>query len=90
VKEIPQNKYFYQFDNLKEICDELSIRISKEKISINEGINSIVIFICLPSSKIKEINFELKENDKYDKELIEEFMSLLNKQKLEIAYFKMI
>ena len=88
VEEIQQNKYFYQFDNLKEICDELSIRISKEKISINEGINSIVISINLPSSKIKEIIFELKENDKYDKELIQGFMNILDKQKQKIAYLQ--
>jgi len=88
VQEIQQNKYFFQFNNLKEICDELSIRISKEKVSKNEIINSIVIEISLPTSKIKKIDFELKENDKYDKELIQGFMNLLDKQKQQIAYLK--
>ena len=88
VREIQQNKYFYQFDNLKEICDELSIRISKDKMSINEGINSITISIYLPSSKIKEIIFQLKENDNYDKELIQGFMGILDKQKQEIIYLQ--
>ena len=64
MKEIQQNKYFYQFDDLQEIYNELTERISKEKISIIEDTNSIVISIPLPSSKIKEIVFELKENEK--------------------------
>lgn len=88
IKEIQQNKYFYQFDNLKEICNELTIRISKEKISINENINSIVISISLPSSKIKEIVFELKESENFDKELMQEIMNILNGQKQQITYLQ--
>ena len=58
VKEIRENKYFVQFDNLKELCEELTIRISKDEVKIIEDINSILLSIPLPSSKIKEIIFE--------------------------------
>ena len=63
IKEIQENKYFIQFDNLKEVCKELSERIDKEKIIICEDINSLLITVPLPSSKIKEINFKLKKSE---------------------------
>ena len=67
-----------------EICGELTERISKEKISIIEDTNSIVISILLPSSKIKEIVFELKENEKSDKEIIKDLINLVHEQKEQI------
>ena len=85
IKVIQENKYFYQFDDLKEICDELSERIEKEKISIIEDTNSIAISIPLPSSKIKEVVFELKENEKSDKKIIKDLMNLVKEQKDEIS-----
>ena len=85
VKDIQQNKYFYQFDDLKEICDELSDRISKENISIIEETNSIIISIPLPSTKIKDIIFELPENEKSDKEMIKELINLVHEQKEQIT-----
>ena len=84
MKEIQQNKYFYQFDDLQEIYNELTERISKEKISIIEDTNSIVISIPLTSSKIKEIVFELKENEKSDKEIIKDLINLVHEQKEQI------
>jgi len=66
------------FDDLQEICEELQNRISEEKnITLLEETNSIIISISLPSSKIKEINFELKEIIKSDKDLIKELTSLI-------------
>ena len=53
VEKIKENKYFCQFDDLKEICEEIAERVSKEKISIIEETHSIIISIPLPSSKIK-------------------------------------
>jgi hypothetical protein len=88
VKEIQENKYFFQFDDLKEICEELSERISKETIKISEETNSIVISIPLPSSKIKEIIFELKENVVDDKQIIKDLFKLINEQKQEINNLK--
>ena len=75
-----------QFDDLQEICEELQNRISEEKnITLLEETNSIIISISLPSSKIKEINFELKEIIKSDKDLIKELTSLVQTQKNEIS-----
>jgi len=86
VNQIKENKYFLQFDDLQEICEELQNRISEEKnITLLEETNSIIISISLPSSKIKEINFELKEIIKSDKDLIKELTSLVQTQKNEIS-----
>ena len=88
VNVIKENKYFIQFDDLKEICEEISERVEKEKITIIEETNSVIISIPLPSSKIKEIIFELKEDEKNDKEIIKELMKLVNEQKNEISNLK--
>jgi len=85
---IKNNKYFYQFDNLKEICEEIRERVEKEKINIIEDTNLVIISIPLPSSKIKEIVFELKENEKSDKEIIKDLINLVNEQRTEIATLK--
>ena len=88
VEKIRENKYFYQFDDLKEICEEFSQRISTEKISLIEDTNLIIISIPLPSSKIKEIIFELKENEKSDKEIINDLVKLVHEQNNEISNLK--
>ena len=61
---------------------------AEEKITIIEETNSVIISIPLPSSKIKEIIFELKEDEKNDKEIIKELMKLVNEQKNEISNLK--
>ena len=73
---------------MKEICEEISERVEKEKITLIEETNSIIISIPLPSSKIKEIIFELKEDSKSDKELIKDLMKLNIEQKNEISNLK--
>ena len=88
VSVIKKNKYFIQFDDLKEICEEISERVEKEKITLIEETNSVIISIPLPSSKIKEIVFELKEDEKSDKEIIKELMKLINEQKIEMSNLK--
>ena len=88
VSVIKENRYFIQFDDLKEICEEISERVEKEKITLIEETNSIIISIPLPSSKIKEIIFELKEEEKSDKEIIKDLMKLTIEQKNEISNLK--
>ena len=61
---------------MKEIGEEISEREEKQKITLIEENNSIIISIPLPSSKIKEIIFELKEDAKSDKGLIKDLMKL--------------
>ena len=87
INAIQQNKYFFQFDDLKEICAELDVRLKEEKISLFEETDSLRISIPLPSSKIKEIIFELKEDkksDKRDKDIIKELVNIVRVQKEEI------
>ena len=88
IDTIKENKYFIQFDDIKEICDELSERISQGKITIIEDTNLIIISVPLPSSKIKEMLFELKEDEKNDKEIIKDLIKLVNEQKNELNEFK--
>ena len=54
-------------------------------MSLIEEINSIIISITLPTSKIKEIIFELKENKKDDKELMNDLVNLVHEQKNQIT-----
>ena len=86
--DIKKNKYFIQFDDLKEICEELEQRISKDKISIIESTNTIIISIPLPSSKIKEIIFELLQNEINEKEKVNKLLDSIHQQKEEIANLK--
>ena len=89
IEIIKKNKYFYQFDNLKEICEELTERIEKEIITLYEKNTCVIISIPLPSSKIKEIIFELNEYaKKNDKEIIDEIIPLINEQKNDILNIK--
>ena len=73
---------------MKEICEEISERVEKEKMTLIEETNSIIISVPLPSSKIKEIIFELKEDEKSDKEIIKDLMKLNIEQKNEISNLK--
>ena len=57
-------KKFLQFDNLKEICEELSERIKNKKIQLINNKESLMLSITLNTSKIKEISFELFEKKK--------------------------
>lgn len=88
VDKIKENKYFIQFDDLKEICEELTERINKENITIIEETNFIIISIPLPSSKIKEIVFELKQDENNDKEIIKDLIKLVKKQNNELNELK--
>ena len=88
VDDIKKNKYFIQFDDLKEICEELKQRISKDEISIIESTNTIILSIPLPSSKIKEIIFELIQNELNDKEKINMLLESIHQQKEEISNLK--
>ena len=85
-ERIKENKYFLQFDNLKEICEELSERIKTEKILLSEKNDKLLILsIPLHTSKIKEICFELFQKEKSEKD---EMMEIINIQKIEINELK--
>jgi len=88
VDEIKENKYFFMFDDLKEICNEISERIKKKEIKLIENLDGLNFIISLPSTKIKEIKFELKEEEKNDKDKINNLNELILKLKEEINEIK--
>ena len=87
---IKENKYFYQFDDMKEICNELSERIKMKEIKLIENNDNIIIVISLPSSKIKEITFQLNKNIKTEKEQINNLTKIVFELKNEINELKTI
>ena len=86
--KIKENKYFIMFDNLKEICDEISERIKTKGIKLIENANNLIFIISLPSTKIKEITFELNEEQKNDKDKINNLNEMIIKLKNEITELK--
>ena len=87
-EKIRENKYFLQFDSLKEIFDELKERINSNKITLEEYENSLKINIQLPSSKNKEIIFELNQKNKNDSEKIRDLIQIVIEQNKEISDLK--
>ena len=88
IHEIQQNKYFVQFDTLNEIYNEVFERTKKDKITITENENTLIINIPLPSTKYTEKKFELKQISKNDNEKINDLTQLVIKQNKEIADLK--
>lgn len=86
--KIKENKYFLHFDNLKEICDEITEKLKNEKISLNENSKSLTISIPLNSTKIKEINFELYEKEINTTDKFDKILSLIEAQNKEINELK--
>ena len=87
--EIRENKYFLQFDSLNEIFDELNERIkSNNKIIIRENENKLIIHVPLPSSKYKELIFNLKLINKNDNQKMDDLMKIIIKQNNEIQDLK--
>ena len=84
LEKIKENKYFLLFDNLREIFNELSERINMKQISLIEKEQTLDFVISLPVSKIKEIKFELKKDEKKVKEINKELNKLFLDLKNEI------
>ena len=87
-EKMRENKYFLQFDSLKEIFDELKERINSNKITLEEYENNLKINIQLPSSKNKEILFDLKPINKNDSEKIMDLIQIIIEQNKEINDLK--
>ena len=77
LKQLNENRYFALFDNLKEICNELSDRIKTKEIKLIENLNNLIFTISLPIAKLKEISFELNKEQKDDKEKINDLNNLV-------------
>ena len=79
LEKIKENKYFLMFEDLKEICDELSERIKNREMKLIENANNLLFIISLPTTKIKEITFELNEEQQNDKDKINNLNELIIK-----------
>ena len=67
------------FEYLKEIFFELSERIKTKEMKLIENANNFIFIISLPSAKIKDITFELNEEQKNDKDKINDLNELIIK-----------
>ncbi len=72
-----KNRYFNQFDDINEICQELNERIKPNNMKLLQNTNSLVLTVLLPSTKFTEISFSLKEKEKSDKEKINELYTIV-------------
>ena len=77
IEKFKENRYFNQFDDLNEICQELNERIKPENLKLLHDNNSLILSIQLPSTKFREISFTLKEKEKSDKEKINELYTIV-------------
>ena len=84
IDDIKKNKYFLIFDNIEEIFNELSNLIDSSKPSVIEETNKFLLSIPLPTTKIKEIIFEINEEEKSDKEKIAELYLIISNLKEQI------
>ena len=91
-KKIKENKYFSKFDNLKGICEELQQIIKKERTELIEKGEILILIISFPSNEMKNenIQFELKEDIKNEKEQIKDINKILLELKNEIDELKNI
>ena len=88
MEKIKENRYFLIFDDLKEICNELVERIKTKEIKLIENNDNLIISISLPTTKIKEITFQLNKNIKNDKEQINQLVRIILELKDEINNVK--
>ena len=87
-EEIRETKYFLQFDTFSEILDEIKIRIDTNKIVIKENENKLIINVPLPSTKNKEIIFELNPIIKSNNERLNDLTDLIIKLNTEMNKIK--
>ena len=86
IKKI--NIFFLMFNSIEEIFNELSNLIDNSKPVIIEETNKFLLSIPLPTTKIKEIIFEINEEEKSDKQKIEELYLIISNLKEQILLNK--
>ena len=87
-EEIRETKYFLQFDTFCEILDEIKVRIDENKITLKESENKLILNIPLPTSKSKEIIFELNPIIKNNDDRLNELTDLIVKLSKEMNIIK--
>ena len=88
LQQIKENKYFYQFDTIGEIINEIILKNSIKKPLIKEGFKEISLIIYLSTSKIKDAIFSLPEKTKNSNDKIDELYKIINNMKKEINELK--
>ena len=88
LEELKKNKYLSICDNIDEIYNELINLLDKNKSKIIEGKNEIYLNIPTDNSKIKEIEYCMKEIVMNNNEKIEQIFSLISNLKEEINNLK--
>ena len=80
--------YFILFSSIKDIFEELKLRLEKEKISIQETETNMKIIIPLPVHNFKEIIFDLNQKSLNENEKIFNLTQLILNQNKEINELK--
>ena len=88
MEQIKENKYFYQFDTIDEIINEIILKNSTKKPLVKEGNNEISLIIYLSTSKIKDAIFLIPEKKKNPEDKIEELYKIILEMKKEINELK--
>ena len=83
LQEIQNNKYFLQFDSIKEIFEELIFKSQKEFPIIREENSNLILKIFLSSSKFKDVEFILKPKIKSIDDKYKELYTILTEIKNE-------
>ena len=91
IDEIKKTKYFLQFDNIKEIYDELLFIINQNQnlVSINEKDNLLELIFKLKNSKNEQILFKLESENVLSLTnyiILKENLSALTKEVNQIKY----
>ena len=81
-------KLFQVYDSIDECLDEIFKGIDIGKTIVNEENNFLNLIISLDNTKYKEIEFNIKEKEKSDRQKIEELYDVINNQDKEINYLK--
>ena len=76
------------FDTFCEILDEIKVRIDENKITLKESENKLILNIPLPTSKSKEIIFELNPIIKNNDDRLNELTDLIVKLNTEMNIIK--
>lgn len=89
LEEIKENKFFYLYENIMEIYDEVDSLINnikdKNELKLLEETNKIIISIPLPSVKIKECLFEMNEIEVSAEQKFGEVFDKLNETQISIS-----
>lgn len=88
VEKIKENKYMNMYDDLKEICNELSEIVKSKSLDLIEEEKNLIITIPLPNEKIKEIMFDLYEQPMNENAEINELKNLILELKKENEFLK--